>query len=86
MIHKMNLLDCALCPKVFGMTTNIGKSMKHLRSNLGLSQEQVAFKLGISAAYLSRVENGKIKPRQDWACMVFDALGEIIAERAQTTK
>lgn len=68
------------------MTTNLGTSIKYLRNSLGLSQEQVAFKIGVSAAYLSRVENGRLKPRSDWAEMVFNALGEIIAEREAMEK
>lgn len=41
---------------------NIGVAIKRLRLKRGLKQKDFAVLLGISACYLSQVENGKRKP------------------------
>ena len=42
--------------------TEIGNTIKKIRTKKGLSQEQIARVLGISANYVSLVENGAKKP------------------------
>lgn len=38
---------------------DVGKRIKELRNNLGLSQEKLALKAGIDRTYLAGIENGK---------------------------
>lgn len=38
----------------------IGKRLKEARKNKGLTQDQLSEKMGVSIAYLSKVETGKI--------------------------
>ncbi len=40
----------------------IGRNVKRLRKQAGLSQEQLAFEAGISNSYLRRVEHGTANP------------------------
>ena len=41
------------------ITHDVGKRIKNLRSNLGLSQEKLALKAGIDRTYLAGIESGK---------------------------
>ena len=41
------------------ITEELGNRIKQLRSNLGLSQEKFALKIGMDRTYYSSVENGK---------------------------
>ncbi|MFC1991811.1 helix-turn-helix domain-containing protein [Chloroflexota bacterium] len=41
-----------------------GSSLRKLREQAGLSQRQVASKVGINFTYLSKIENGVIPPPQ----------------------
>lgn len=48
------------------MTTNFGKFCRRLRINSGELLYDMAGKLGVSSAFLSKVENGKKKPPVEW--------------------
>ncbi len=48
------------------MTTNFGKFCRKLRINNGELLYDMAGKLGVSSAFLSKVENGKKKPPMEW--------------------
>ncbi len=37
------------------------KELANIRKNKNISQEEASFELNISASYLSRIENGKLK-------------------------
>ena len=39
----------------------VGKKMKELRSSLGITQERVAKDLGCTIAFVSNVENNRVK-------------------------
>lgn len=41
------------------ITDDVGKRIKNLRTNLGLSQEKLALKAGIDRTYLAGIESGK---------------------------
>lgn len=45
--------------------TTIGKNIRSVRINRGLSQEQLAQALGVTKATISRYENGNREPRND---------------------
>lgn len=41
------------------ITEDVGKRIKYLRKQKGLSQEKLAMKAGIDRTYLAGIENGK---------------------------
>lgn len=58
----------ALCQNNKGMRKNaklpkvLGKKVQRFRKKTGLSQEAVAFKVGISRAYMGYIEQGRNAP------------------------
>lgn len=54
-------------PILNDMNVTIGKQIKALRKNKGVSQEEVANYLNISQSAYSRIENGN---SHSWACYV----------------
>ena len=52
------------------MITNFGKFCRRLRINNGELLYDMAKKLGVSSAFLSKVENGKKKPPVDWRAKI----------------
>lgn len=60
----------------------IGKRLKEARKKKGLTQEQLSEKMGVSIAYLSKVETGKIHinlERLSEICSILDVTeGEIL--------
>ena len=53
----------------------IGKRVKELRMNQGLSQGQLASKSGITAVYISNVENGHSKASLPTLLKIANSLG-----------
>jgi DNA-binding XRE family transcriptional regulator len=70
-LHKSNqnnfILLLFLTPILNNMNVAIGKQIKALRKNKGVSQEEVAEYLNISQSAYSRIENGN---SHSWACYV----------------
>ena len=54
---------------------NIGKSIKMCRNSLGLSQEDLAEKIGMSMSYISLIEQGKRDPAISTIDHIASALG-----------
>lgn len=48
------------------MVTRFGKFCRNIRMDNGELLYDMAKRLGVSSAFLSRVENGKAKPPMDW--------------------
>lgn len=57
----------------FIMITEIGKQLRLLRINTGDSLRTMSTKLGISAAYLSSIENGKRNVPDEFDKLIFGA-------------
>ncbi|MDR7117359.1 helix-turn-helix transcriptional regulator [Caulobacter sp. BE254] len=53
----------------------VGALIRHHRVRLGLSQQEVADRIGRTNVQLSRIENGKSAPEFDSLSLVADALG-----------
>lgn len=53
----------------------IGKSIKHFRKKLGLSQSELAEKSGITQTYLSQLESDKKTPHAPTLKSLCDAMG-----------
>lgn len=51
---------------------NFGKRIQNLRTNEGLSMEQLAIKLGVSKSRVNMWENGGIIPRRDMLVKVAE--------------
>ncbi len=45
-----------------GMHDHMGAAIRHLRSKLGLTQEELARELGITVGTVNRWENGRFRP------------------------
>ena len=59
------------------MTVNyvtIGKLIRQYRINNNITQEELAFRIGSSAAYISYLENGKKKPSLHKLLQISEAL------------
>jgi transcriptional regulator with XRE-family HTH domain len=54
---------------------NLGRTAKHVRETFGLSQRDVAAKLGISSVHLCNVENGRSAPSPELVQRYFDMFG-----------
>lgn len=67
------------------MVTEIGKQLRLIRINTGDSLRTMSSKLGISAAYLSSIENGKRNIPDDFDKLIFKAytLSEVEMHRIQ---
>lgn len=46
-------------------TPNYGAIIKHLRKDKGITIVQLAKEMGVSQAYISRLEQGQIKPTKE---------------------
>ena len=59
---------------------SIGKRLKELRSEYGLSQERLALQAEITTAYLGQIERGEKNPTVVTVGRICDALGISLAE------
>lgn len=68
------------------MLTNFGKFCRKLRINNGELLYDMAKKLDVSSAFLSKVENGKKKPPHDWkekVSSIYEIEGDELGELEQ---
>lgn len=61
----------------------VGIALRELRRAAGMTLADVSTSAGISAPYLSNVENGNVEPSAPWVQMVLAAIGDRIAESRQ---
>jgi len=59
---------------------SIGKKIKALRKNRGLTLQQVAATVGCTPSYLSMVENDRLDPSTSRLKQIADALGSTIVQ------
>ncbi|HEU5035674.1 MAG TPA: cupin domain-containing protein [Nocardioides sp.] len=57
----------------------VGPRLRQLREQKGLSARQVAELAGLTPAYLSRLENGRVSPTVATLAKVVEAMGETMA-------
>lgn len=60
----------------------VGTALRTLRKVAGMTLADVGKAAGISAPYLSNVENGNMKPSADWVRMVMAVIGKRLDEKA----
>lgn len=58
----------------------LGKEIRKIRNALGMSQEELAFKAGISAAHLGQIERATKNPTVDTVSEIANALGISLSE------
>lgn len=54
---------------------NLGEKVKKLRKNHGLTQEELAVKIGVSSAYIGFIEQGQRNPSINTADKIARVLG-----------
>lgn len=59
------------------------KDMKRLRKRLGLTQQELAKKAGVSQSLLAKIETGRISPGYERVTKIFSALDHV-AKRKET--
>ncbi|RPH47481.1 MAG: XRE family transcriptional regulator [Desulfobacteraceae bacterium] len=64
------------------MKNTIGETIRKLREEMGMTQQQLAHKSGVSIPTLSRAENGEYIPRHNNLAKIADALGCDISDIA----
>jgi transcriptional regulator with XRE-family HTH domain len=57
----------------------IGELVKELRNNSGISQKELAFKIGVSPARITQVEKGTLDYRIDTLIVILDHFGREIS-------
>ena len=57
----------------------IGELVKALRNNIGISQKDLAFKVGISPARISQIEKGTQDYRIDTLIVILDHFGRKVS-------
>lgn len=57
----------------------IGELVKALRSDAGISQKELAFKVGVSPARISQIEKGTLDYRIDTLIVILDHFGRKIS-------
>ena len=50
----------------------IGEMVKEMRNNSGISQKELAFKVGVSPARISQIEKGTLDYRIDTLIIILD--------------
>lgn len=65
------------------MLTNFGKFCRRLRINNGELLYDMAEKLGVSSAFLSKVENGKKKPPKEWSAKIDEKYSLTCEEQSE---
>ncbi len=63
----------------------VGPRLRQLREQKAMSARQVADLAGVSAAYLSRLENGRVSPTVATLARLVSAMGETMATLFQDT-
>lgn len=70
------ILSCSLYALPMGDTrTTLGKQIRKLRVQMGLTQQQLAFMAGVSREQVCRLENGTSNPSLGQLDKVLEGLG-----------
>lgn len=70
----------------FSMTKELGRNIRKRRKELGLTQEELAEKLGIGHQSLSRIEQGVMAPKMDRLPLIAKSLKCTVADLFRTEK
>lgn len=64
----------------------LGRAVKRLREEKGLTQEAVAHAAGVHPTWVSRLEGGKLNPSWGMVARVADALGIEVGDLAKAAE
>lgn len=64
----------------FSMTVELGKKIRARRKELGMTQEELAEKLGVGHQALSRIEQGRMAPKMDRLPIIAESLKCTVAD------
>lgn len=66
-------------------TKALGETVRRLRESVGLTQDELAHRVGIERSYLSHVERGKKNPPPEIMFTVLEALARLVHKRLKPT-
>lgn len=73
--------DIHIVPNIFGTVKrrrkSIGEKIREARIGKGISQMDMAFDLNMQQNHISRIEAGKVKPREDTVYKILDYLSNV---------
>ncbi len=81
-LHDTVRLHTFLPVTVRSSNNHVGVALRLLRKSAGLTLDDVSRVAGISAPYLSNVENGNAEPSAKWVHMLIDAIGSDVSRKA----
>src|SRR6185369_3031856 len=95
-VRRRRLAECEGCQAnshllgrrafVADSSMGLGRQIEGLRTEIGMSQLELATRAGVSRETVSNVETGKTSPRADVLFKIYDALGrELIAVPSSLT-
>lgn len=61
--------------KVTGISKRVGKRIKAVRLERGMTQEQVAFEAGLNRAFIGYIERGERNPSTETIAKIAKVLG-----------
>lgn len=64
----------------YSLTAELGKQIRYRRKQLGLTQEELAEKLGVGHQALSRIEQGKMAPKMERLPLLAEHLQCAVAD------
>ena len=64
----------------FSLTVELGKQIRNRRKRLGLTQEELAERLGVGHQALSRIEQGKMAPKMERLPLLAENLQCAVAD------
>ena len=59
---------------------SLGRNLFRIRHDLGLTQQEVGDRVGLTTSYVSRIENGRVEPSVKTLERLADALGLTVGE------
>lgn len=68
------------------LTAELGKTIRTKRKDVGMTQEELAEKIGISHQSLSRIENGSIAPKMYRLPLIAESLKCTVADLFRNQK
>ncbi len=68
------------------LAKNLGRRLRYLRAQAGITQLELAKKASMDRTYLCRLERGKILPRYDVLVRLAESLGVSVTEIVRSTK
>lgn len=69
-----------------GSTNTLGKRLKQIRSDMGLSQEELAYRCSMQASHIGQIERGQKSPTLDTLEKLASGLNITVSELTDYSK